>query len=248
MYFFLCCLNIDEEDMDEETKYHLQQVFSAKETEEERLIRLGEMTPFGTTMAKQSTEKKVRKIVIPENELTDFDKFLLGEAEAKAKMKEQKTPQKHPLPSTSKTPPKIIISVPMSEEGATLKTLTDLKAVPRTKYKPKVKLGSKYAKGYIKKKNPKRALITNYKSDSDVSDYDPNEDKMSGSDDEYFPDQDLSDGWEDVSVKKRGKLFIFSLFEILLNCNIVISELTFSVTIILILNTGLKYDKCHLNK
>lgn len=210
--------------MDEETKYHLQQVFSAKETEEERLIRLGEMTPFGTTMAKKSTEKKVRKIVIPENELTDFDKFLLGEAEAKAKMKEQKTPQKHPLPSTSKTPPKTIISVPMSEDGATLKTLTDLKAVPRTKHKPKVRLGSKYAKGYIKKKNPKRALITNYRSDSDVSDYDLSEDKKSGSDDEYLPDQDLSDEWEEVSVKKRGKLFIFISFEVILNCDIVVND------------------------
>lgn len=225
MYFTLYLLNIDEEDMDEETKYHLQQVFTAKETEEERLIRLGEMTPFGTTMAKQSNEKKVRKIVIPENELTDFDKFLLGEAEAKAKMKQQKTPQKQPQPSTSRTPQKTIISVPMSEEGATLKALTDLKAVPRTKYKPKVKLGSKYAKGYIKKKNPNRALVTNYKSDSDVSDYNPNEDKMSGSDDEYFPDQDLSDEWEDVSVKKRGKL---------LNCDIVINEITFCITTILI--------------
>ena len=207
MFFY--CLSLGDEDMDEETKYHLQQVFSTKETEEERLIRLGEMTPFGTTMAKQLTEKKVRKIVIPENELTDFDKFLLSEAEAKAKMKEQKTPQKHPLPSTSKTPPKTIISVPMSEEGTTLKTLTDLKAVPRTKYKPKVKLGSKYAKGYVKTRNPKRSLIENYKSDSDISDYNPNEDELSGSDDEYLPDQDLSDEWENVSIKKRGNFLLF---------------------------------------
>lgn len=194
-------ISVGEEEMDEETKYHLQKVFSAKETEEERLIRLGEMTPFGTDMAGPSTSKQARKIIIPENKLTDFDKFLLSEAEAKAKKNIQKIPQRTPQKEPSSSQSKSTVSVPKIDTSK-FKTFTDIKAVSRTRQKSKVKLGSRYAKGYTIKKSSNRSLIKNYRSDSDVSEIGLDTDDNDGSDEEYLPDQDLSDGWEDTNDKK----------------------------------------------
>lgn len=194
--------------MDEETKYHLQKVFASKETEEERLIRLGEMTPFGTDVA-----KKARKIIIPENELTDFDKFLLGEVEARAKKKaeSEKKVIKHSDKKPVSSPSKHIVAAPDSSENSSFTTFTDLKAVSRKKTKPKIKLGSKYAKGYTKAHSKNKGLVKNYQSDSEVSDFamDEGSDSISGSDKEYLPEQDLSDDFEDTNIKKGNNYLLY---------------------------------------
>ncbi|GIY20295.1 DNA excision repair protein ERCC-6 [Caerostris extrusa] len=140
----------NEEKMDEETLYHLQQVFTAKETEEERLIRTGEMTPFGTVNSNQTT------------------------------------------------------------------TLTDIKAISSRKNKSlsKIKLGSKHAKGFSKTSNMNRNLVKNYKSDSEISEFEADDDNKLdivddinnySSDDVYIPGKDSEDDEYDSSLRKRRK-------------------------------------------
>ncbi|XP_054718613.1 DNA excision repair protein ERCC-6-like [Uloborus diversus] len=220
---------IENEEMDEETVYHLKKVFAAKETEEERLIRMGEMTPFGS-MASSQNKSAPRKIIMPNNELTDFDKFLLNEAESHAKKKSTKPSYKQSTPSTSKASTSNAMS-PKSEssksttsfnslnlkldgpnfeksESEEFVAFTDLKAVSRHKRKVKVKLGSKHAKGFSKKRSLKRSLVKNYRSDSDVSDVNiSDEEDMDGSDEEYLPGKYSEDDEEytkKLSSKKKG--------------------------------------------
>ncbi|KFM67943.1 DNA excision repair protein ERCC-6, partial [Stegodyphus mimosarum] len=192
-----------EEEMDEETLYHLKSVFSSKETEEERLIRLGQMTPFGTVMQNRSPPKpKPRTIIVPEDQLTDFDKFLLNEAEAHKNKKSLKPVHKHPKPSTSKCSE----TNSMIEKPSNLPAFTDLKAVVRKKQKVKVKLGSKHANGYLKKVNLNKGLVKNYKSDSEVSDLEMedynDEESFNTSDDEYRPDHDIDED-DDYEIQER---------------------------------------------
>ncbi|XP_042905022.1 DNA excision repair protein ERCC-6 isoform X2 [Parasteatoda tepidariorum] len=217
--------NLEGEEMDEETLYHLQKVFSVKETTEEQLIRTGEMTPFGTMLptgsaaSSQRNEPSRPSIFLPENELTDFDKFLLTEAESHQIKKMSKLPPKSVTQSSSKSPRPSLSEPPgsfLSDDSSGLKTLTDLKAVSKRKKKPKVKLGSKHATGYVKKVCHSRSLVKNYKSDSELSDFAAEERDNEivddaanySSDDVYIPggkNEDDSDSSDDKKFNKKSK-------------------------------------------
>ncbi|GBL90945.1 DNA excision repair protein ERCC-6 [Araneus ventricosus] len=201
-----------EEQLDEETVYHLKQVFTVKETEEEKMIRTGEMTPFGTIITNQAKDKpKPRKIIIPTDGMTDFDKFLLNEAENHMTKTSSKNFQRS-KPSSSKSVNKVVIK---SQESSDFKGFTDLKAISSKKNKTlsKVKLGSKFAKGFSKTSNHSRSLVKNYRSDSELSDVE-DDDKLEikddannySSDDVYIPDEnDLDDEYEESSGKTSKK-------------------------------------------
>lgn len=216
--------------MDEETLYHLQKVFQAKETEEEQLIRRGEMTPFGTMLPRDDTQRNVQpkpSIILPVHELTDFDKFLLTEAEShQTKKKSLKLPLKNSAPSPSKSPKSSAVKPSTSflpDDSSGMKTFTELKAVnlSKCKVKPKLKLGSRHATGYTKKACPARGLVKNYKSDSEVSDFvmDEGDNEIVddaanySSDDVYIPDakdKDNSDSSEGNNKKCELFTSVFS--------------------------------------
>ncbi|GFX86599.1 DNA excision repair protein ERCC-6 [Trichonephila clavipes] len=64
----------EKEEIDEETLYHLERASTAKETEEERLIRTGEMTPFGTVIKNQTKDKpKPKSVTISSNSVTELE-------------------------------------------------------------------------------------------------------------------------------------------------------------------------------
>ncbi|CAL1284945.1 unnamed protein product [Larinioides sclopetarius] len=197
-----------DEQLDEETMYHLKQVFTVKETEEEKMIRTGEMTPFGTVITNQAKDISTpRKITIPTDGMTDFDKFLLNEAENHMTKASSKTFRRS-KPSSLKSVNKVVIK---SEESSDFKGFTDLKAISSKKNKTlsKIKLGSKFAKGFTKTSNPSRYLVKNYRSDSELSDIE-DDDKLEikddannySSDDVYIPDEKELD---DEDAESSGK-------------------------------------------
>ncbi|GIY56968.1 DNA excision repair protein ERCC-6 [Caerostris darwini] len=204
----------NEEKMDEETLYHLQQVFTAKETEEERLIRTGEMTPFGTVNSNQTTSKPKPSITIPKDSMTDFDKFLLTEAENHAIKKLSKNISRPKF--SIKKPATTTTEVIKSNVSSDFPALTDIKAISSRKNKSlsKIKLGSKHAKGFSKTSNMNRNLVKNYKSDSEISEFEADDDNKLdivddinnySSDDVYIPGKDSEDDEYDSSLKKRRK-------------------------------------------
>ncbi|XP_055929962.1 DNA excision repair protein ERCC-6-like isoform X1 [Argiope bruennichi] len=209
-----------EEQLDEETVYHLKQVFIAKETEEEKMIRTGEMTPFGTVITNQAKDKrKPRKITIPTDSMTDFDKFLLNQAENHMSKTSSKN-YRRSKPSLSKSANKDAIK---SQQSLEFQGFTDLKAISSKKNKTlsKAKLGSKFATGFSKTSNRNESLIKNFRSDSELSDTEvPDDDEWEikdnannySSDDVYIPDKnDLDDDYDEkigkVSKKRKARLY-----------------------------------------
>ncbi|GFR05825.1 DNA excision repair protein ERCC-6 [Trichonephila clavata] len=208
--------NENEEEIDEETLYHLERASTAKETEEERLIRTGEMTPFGTVIKNQTKDKpKTKSKTISSNSVTEFEKFLLSQAEEQ----QSKTISKKKCQVSKHTPSKSSdLMAVKSDESSGFQGFTDLKAVSRKKNKilSKIKLGSKHAKGFSKQKNFNRSLVKNYKSDSSFSDIEHGNEldvvddvNNYSSDDVYIPDKcdlddDSSDDLEERSKKNKG--------------------------------------------
>lgn len=84
--------------LDHETKLQLDQVLkfqNAKETDQDRLIRTGHMTPFGTIVTSAHTSKDVPRRLKISNELTDFEKYLLDQAHLQqSKLKKNTSPNK----------------------------------------------------------------------------------------------------------------------------------------------------------
>nr|XP_054763838.1 chimeric ERCC6-PGBD3 protein-like [Lytechinus pictus] len=92
----------------------------AKETEHERLIRLGEMTPFGTFLTVKEQEKpkpKPRSLVV-----TDFEKFLGG--------KDIEMYKKHKEASKWKGTKKVKGNASQSDQGSILRGLLTPKSEP----------------------------------------------------------------------------------------------------------------------
>ncbi|KAG8179917.1 hypothetical protein JTE90_006279 [Oedothorax gibbosus] len=179
-------------DLDQETLVRLREVFAPQETEEERLIRTGQATPFGT-----------RSISIPEN--TDFDRFLLESAENHAAKKKAKPPR----PSPAK-PNCIVVKNDKKEPFK----FTDLKAAPVKKKRNRllnIQNGVHKEEPSPKKKKQieRRDLVRNYASDSDVSCHDNNEEEDEAGkysdEDVYIPDEDTSDDEWDEGKKEKKK-------------------------------------------
>ncbi|GFT87465.1 DNA excision repair protein ERCC-6 [Nephila pilipes] len=203
----------NEVEIDEETLYHLKRVFTAKETEEERLIRMGEMTPFGTVINKKTLDKpKLKNITIPSNAITEFEKFLLDQAE---EHQQNKTVSKKKSPIAKGSPSKSsdVLAI-KSNDSPEFHGFTDLKAISRKKNKTfsKIKLGSKHAKGFSKTNNVNRNVLKDFKSDSSISDKEDNKLKIAddvnnySSDDVYIPDPaDLEDSEDDMDKRSRKK-------------------------------------------
>nr|XP_054762956.1 DNA excision repair protein ERCC-6-like [Lytechinus pictus] len=100
----------------------------AKETEHERLIRLGEMTPFGTFLTVKEQEKptpKPRSLVV-----TDFEKFLGG--------KDIEMYKKHKEASKWKGTKKAKGNASQSDQGSILRGLLTPKPEPSPGQKDKV--------------------------------------------------------------------------------------------------------------
>ncbi|KAF4528012.1 hypothetical protein B566_EDAN002195, partial [Ephemera danica] len=75
---------------------------AAEESEQERMIRLGEMTPFGTTLSAQQGKRETSAA------LTDFEKYFKSQAslnKSKLKSTSKSKSSTEPVPSTSKIAP-----------------------------------------------------------------------------------------------------------------------------------------------
>ncbi|XP_071797517.1 DNA excision repair protein ERCC-6-like isoform X2 [Asterias amurensis] len=204
----------------------------AKETEQERLIRLGEMTPFGSMVqSKASTSKKP----LHPQPMTDFEKFMTQKTQDDMTRRKKVTPRK-PTPMKSKSEPiKIQSSQPthkiapvqqdvkqkQKELSKKLKQKSTKKPTKETKkkttdssddetyfvYKP---VRSETSASFPKsRKRPKktRDLKPHWGSDAELSDWDNDGNNSEQSDEDYTPGfNDLSDEDEECfTPKKKSK-------------------------------------------
>ncbi|XP_070580138.1 DNA excision repair protein ERCC-6-like [Ptychodera flava] len=190
-----------------------------KETEQERLIRLGEMTPFGTridfanTPNKQTAKKP--PIVRKPTEMTDFEKFLMGQdkqAEAKRAQKTvtpKKKVKKTDDPTKIKSSKKLKSSEGEQSHARNEETQRSVspKLEPcdeiddrRIKFLEKRRNSSKLdldrlERGRMRGKRRWKNSSSNWMSD-DESDFDYEDDDDYG-DEEYIPDEDeLRGSWK----------------------------------------------------
>ncbi|XP_074647554.1 DNA excision repair protein ERCC-6-like [Tubulanus polymorphus] len=173
-----------------------------QESEQERLLRLGEMTPFGTRMnfaVDTQVEPPIPAPKPPKPEMTDFEKYLLGQETKTSTKKQLKTPSKKKQNSGQEkvTRDRKYSSEPKSKSGAQSSRKSESKT---DEFVRKYPGGNFFDK---KSKNPTQTEkdFSNYKSfkakfpklkhafsgDGRISDPDPLSDEGDVKDGEYIP-------------------------------------------------------------
>ena len=176
------------------------------ETEMERLIRLGEMTPFGTSMSKINNEKPGQTSQKSKQPMSEFEKYLQDQA-AKSASKQGYTKKKsanekkrpsnlvppesdEPVAKSAKmfklnSSPDLLSTHPSSKRKST-KGGNRFDAKDKRRYQPYEKDFSSY-----KQRNRRYRLDHQWSGDPDLSDFsDNNQDEFNPSDDEWKPGRD----------------------------------------------------------
>lgn len=170
---------------------------SVKETERERLIRTGEMTPFGSVTA----EKPAPKVIRPDEskQLSDFEKYLLDQTKkhsthSKKKLKKSpSTPSKQNLePSPSEGEPRVKKSKWSKQEASSSAATSASKRKNLFDAKDKRRYQSNETdfSNYRSRKAHFPRLQHNFSEDGAMSDHeDYDDDGHNDEDRDYIPDE-----------------------------------------------------------
>ncbi|XP_076339580.1 LOW QUALITY PROTEIN: DNA excision repair protein ERCC-6-like [Tachypleus tridentatus] len=227
--------NSEESNQMDDKGSSLQMIFDGNDSQEERLIRTGQMTPFGTVFLWGESCEGIRKVnKISDTEITEFEKFLMGEFECKMNIIQKISPKttkspvescKFPQPQTEdETQSKGSVNSSYRYAGnlspsqpSTSKQYMPLTVQRRKKAQKKLKLISKIARRTKAVKSKFLSLNVHYRSDSEMSDFEngdvcyDNEEEEDGcwqqdSDEEYIPDEEIDVlSSEDEPNTKKGK-------------------------------------------
>lgn len=92
--------------MDQDLKDHLACMFGKKETDQEKMIKTGQMTPFGTIVNKPEQTQRIRTTNAV---MTDFEKYLLDQSNLHSQKKKVAVKRKPKAKRVlKKTAPKLI--------------------------------------------------------------------------------------------------------------------------------------------